>query len=236
VLSAVIFFTALPAAAQSGYDVSDELMSPELKSSEALILVSINDKDGVPIPGVVITVQQGFNMRSFSRVSDDRGRVLLIVPTRNTYKITFLSLTGVKDSHEERFDINGDEEQRYTLTMTYDSTQSRKFILEGVTFKTGSAVLKKSSYARLDPLVEYMKLKPEIFVELSGHTDNVGKPEDNLNLSEARAASVKAYLVKHGIDSKRVASTGYGDMRPVASNETAAGRKKNRRTEVKIID
>ena len=68
-------------------------------------------------------------------------------------------------------------------------------------------------------------------IRISGHTDNVGNPQRNQALSEARAQSVREYLINHGIDGDRVEAVGYGDQRPVASNDTEEGRQQNRRIE-----
>ena len=68
-------------------------------------------------------------------------------------------------------------------------------------------------------------------IRVSGHTDNVGNPRRNQALSEARARAVREYLVSHGIDGSRVEAVGFGDQRPVASNDTEEGRQENRRIE-----
>ncbi|MBN2715495.1 MAG: OmpA family protein [Deltaproteobacteria bacterium] len=217
-------------------EFNEALMEPELKEREALILITIQDKKGKPLEGVVINVQKGYIKKPIRRVSDASGKIQLIVETGFTYDIRFMSLTGETGGHSEWFDIKPGPEQRYSLTMTYDGSMDKEYILEGVTFDMGTANLKKSSHKKLQPLVEYMKIRPEIYVELSGHTDNQGDPEKNLNLSEQRANEVKKYLVSQGIDADRIAVTGYGDQKPIASNKTVEGRTKNRRTEVRIVE
>ncbi|MBN2341459.1 MAG: OmpA family protein [Deltaproteobacteria bacterium] len=234
VIAFVVGLVVSPSSAQNSFDES--LMDVDLQKDEALILVTIQDRRGNPMPGVVLNVQQGFRGKQFNKVSDDSGKVKLVVRTGYTYEITFLSLTSEKGKHKEVFEIADEPEQRYTLVMTYDEAMAKEFVLEGVTFATGTARLQSSSFSRLQPLVDYMKLKPEIYVELSGHTDNQGDPEENLNLSEARAEAVRQYLIKQGIDGNRIAATGYGDQRPIAPNNNAKGRQKNRRTEVRIVE
>ena len=71
-------------------------------------------------------------------------------------------------------------------------------------------------------------------VQLAGHTDNIGKPEDNLSLSKARAEAVRKQLIAYGCEPERITALGYGDTRPVASNETEEGRRLNRRVEITI--
>ena len=81
-----------------------------------------------------------------------------------------------------------------------------------------------------------LKRKDDERIELGGHTDNVGTPKNNLVLSEARANTVRNYLIEKGIDPNRVTAKGYGLTNPVADNRTAEGRALNRRTEVTILE
>jgi OOP family OmpA-OmpF porin len=70
---------------------------------------------------------------------------------------------------------------------------------------------------------------------IEGHTDSTGSLETNMRLSKERAAAIKSYLIENGISASRLESEGFGPNQPVGSNKTAAGRKQNRRTEVKVI-
>lgn len=101
-------------------------------------------------------------------------------------------------------------------------------------FETGKSVIKAYSYDSLDELAALMVKRPELTLILSGHTDNVGKPASNKILSTKRAQAVKSYLMDAGVDGSRIAATGYGSTKPVASNKTPQGRQKNRRVEFKV--
>jgi outer membrane protein OmpA-like peptidoglycan-associated protein len=85
-------------------------------------------------------------------------------------------------------------------------------------------------------LVALLKGNPEKKIEIGGHTDNVGSDEANLTLSNNRAQSVVDYLIKKGIATTRLTAKGYGETLPIATNDTDAGRAKNRRTEFKVIE
>ena len=74
----------------------------------------------------------------------------------------------------------------------------------------------------------------EARLEISGHTDNQGDPDDNRELSEARALAVVEWLVDAGIAPERLTAAGFGDTRPIAPNETADGRAQNRRIEFRL--
>ncbi len=111
-----------------------------------------------------------------------------------------------------------------------------KVRLNDVHFATNSAKLNKESLFVLDNFVGFLKENPNIKIEIHGHTDNVGNPKKNLELSQRRAKVVRDYLIFSGIKPSRiVAVRGFGQTKPIASNATAEGRAKNRRTEFVIV-
>ena len=109
-------------------------------------------------------------------------------------------------------------------------------ILDKVYFDTGKASIQKRSNALLDNLAQVLTVHPEIAkVQVEGHTDTVGVPEQNKKLSQERAESVKAYLVKKGVADDRLRAVGFGQEKPAQSNDTPAGREFNRRVEFNIV-
>jgi OmpA-OmpF porin, OOP family len=100
-----------------------------------------------------------------------------------------------------------------------------------ILFETGSAELSKQSLALLDHLIEVVQRCREASIEVAGHTDSQGSPESNLDLSKRRAEAVTSYIGEAGIDTSRITSAGYGEGKPVASNDTPEGRAQNRRIE-----
>lgn len=107
--------------------------------------------------------------------------------------------------------------------------------LDYVFFATGTSELDDNSMFELDNVAEQLNKYPEINVELAGHTDNTGDAADNATLSANRAEAVMNYLIGKGVSADRLASRGYGDSRPVDSNETEEGRAANRRTELIVL-
>jgi len=113
---------------------------------------------------------------------------------------------------------------------------NKPIILKNVLFEFGKAVLLENSKAELNKLLRLLNEYKEIKIMISGHTDEIGKPEDNLKLSDARAKTVYEYLLKQGVSENRLFYRGYGSSQPLENNKTETGRKKNRRVEFFVID
>jgi outer membrane protein OmpA-like peptidoglycan-associated protein len=110
-------------------------------------------------------------------------------------------------------------------------------VLQQVHFQTASATILPDSFPMLTELSQLLKVNPDIkHMMIEGHTDNHGNADYNLDLSKRRAASVRQWLIDHGVEGDRLQSEGYGLTRPVASNDTDEGRAQNRRVEFKILD
>ncbi|OGQ77880.1 MAG: hypothetical protein A3F90_18570 [Deltaproteobacteria bacterium RIFCSPLOWO2_12_FULL_60_19] len=110
----------------------------------------------------------------------------------------------------------------------------RTIVLDNVLFDFDKTAIKPDAAKILDRLVAFLKENPGKRVDLEGHTDSVGTDQYNQGLSERRAASVRDYVVKKGIDGSRISARGFGETKPIADNNTEQGRAKNRRVEVKI--
>jgi outer membrane protein OmpA-like peptidoglycan-associated protein len=106
-----------------------------------------------------------------------------------------------------------------------------RIILEGVNFQTGKTTLLPEAKTILDQVASSLTSYPTAEVAIHGHTDNVGGAKYNMKLSLGRAEAVKAYLVSKGVTASRIASKGFGFVKPIADNATAEGRAKNRRIE-----
>lgn len=108
-------------------------------------------------------------------------------------------------------------------------------VLKNVFFDLNKFELKPESQVELEKLVQLLNENPSLKIEISGHTDNIGKPADNLLLSNNRAKAVVTYLIGKNIAAARLTAKGYGETKPVADNKTEEGRAANRRTEMKVI-
>ena len=108
-------------------------------------------------------------------------------------------------------------------------------ILKNVFFDTKQTQLKPESITELDNVVLLMNENPNLKIQIAGHTDNVGKPEDNLKLSLGRAVAVVNYLLGKGIKNERLTFKGFGETKPIADNKTDQGKALNRRTELVVV-
>ena len=105
----------------------------------------------------------------------------------------------------------------------------------GVTFGTDQTTINASFYGPLNSIADVLIAYPETRLVIAGHTDSTGSASYNQDLSERRAISVRNYLVGRGVPSSRVSTVGYGEVQPIASNSTEAGRSRNRRVEIEIL-
>lgn len=112
--------------------------------------------------------------------------------------------------------------------------KSGNIVLKNIHFNEGDFKLLDKSYSELNNLIKYLNNHPNAQIIISGHTDNTGNYDKNIELSKKRAEEVVAYLINNGISSKRLTAVGYGSSKPIADNGTVEGRKKNRRVEFKI--
>lgn len=136
---------------------------------------------------------------------------------------------------------DGEEVQRGTNPLVKEDDVARRqtvaveigkgIVLEGIVFRTGSAEINPISEEVLDKAYTILIENPEIDVEIHGHTDNVGSASYNLRLSQARANSVRDWLVRRGVVGSRIGTKGFGFTRPIATNDTDEGRQQNRRIE-----
>jgi outer membrane protein OmpA-like peptidoglycan-associated protein len=102
-------------------------------------------------------------------------------------------------------------------------------------FESGNAILKQKSFASLNKLAALLHSNPELHLLVAGHTDNVGNPAKNMSLSRDRAKAVASFLINSGINENRLEIEWFGQSKPLASNDTEAGKKKNRRVELTLI-
>ena len=141
---------------------------------------------------------------------------------------------GVLDKDDQCPDVPGTVANNGCPEVTVEIIKQLNEYSKTILFDLGKATIRTESYAVLQSIVDIMKEYPNASFEIEGHTDSSGSLQLNERLSKERAASVKDYLVSIGMDPSRLTSEGYGPARPIATNNTAAGRQQNRRVEISL--
>ena len=111
----------------------------------------------------------------------------------------------------------------------------QSIVLQDINFENDKADLLPSSFSSLQEVLLLMLSKPQLIIELSGHTSSLGEYQHNIDLSKRRAESVKRFLTTNGIEESRIQAIGFGPDRPIADNNTENGQALNRRVEFKIV-
>ncbi len=141
---------------------------------------------------------------------------------------------GIADNKDNCPTIKGTSANKGCPTVSNEHKTVFLEALRGVNFETGKSVIKTESYGILNKVAQIMNDNPHYNLAIEGHTDNVGEDASNMTLSQDRANSVKTYLTNKGVSSSRMTAQGFGETRPVSTNETKEGRAENRRVEFKV--
>lgn len=185
----------------------------------------------------LIIFKSNKNGNEYQAISNETGKFTTRLPAGDKYEIFIM---GFKDSSSYTIlDIpalkaNAFYTNPFTVNIEFDPPKT--FVLDNVEFDFGKANLRPESYKTLDELAEYLQRRSTEKIELGGYTDNIGNEAKNRALSLERAKAIVSYLVAKGITEDRLTAKGYGSQSPIEDNSTEAGRQKNRRTEVKILE
>jgi outer membrane protein OmpA-like peptidoglycan-associated protein len=222
--------------AKDAHGATESKIKPS--ETEAAMKFFVVDKDKGPIEGIVISLTAPDGKKYYTQETDAKGYAEVLVPVGQKYDLVYLSL-GRKDIAAS-VPVTDEANQNIKLTLRYKRNVEEKaakprFVLKGIVFDTGKATIRPESYPRLDRVVEYMAHKKSARIEISGHTDDVGKPKANQDLSERRAKACREYIISKGIDGSRIDAVGFGDTRPIAPNDTPEGRQRNRRIEAREL-
>lgn len=190
----------------------------------------IDKKTGKPIPSSVELTDNSTNHTLMKVQTDELGEYLVTLPTGKDYTFTvnrkgYLFYSELYDMEKKQADSVYQKDiylqpVELNVVTTFNNIQ----------FASNSFALPQTGLVELDKLQQVLIENPTLKVTISGYTDNIGKPEDNLILSTNRAKAIVAYLTGKGIDENRLSYKGYGETNPVADNSTEAGRALNRRT------
>jgi OOP family OmpA-OmpF porin len=198
----------------------------------------VSSRDGVPVRAAIRYKEKAKKAYEEAIInSDDDGNFSFILPQGKEYELILEGSRYFKITDQiSLLDSNLKSKvlRNYKMDPFLDSGQVS--IINNLLFDYGTSNLKDTSFHELDKLAIRLNEQNKSVIEVSGHTDDVGSDEFNLQLSEARASSVVNYLVTKGIRPWRLKAKGYGEQVPIASNETDEGRSLNRRVEMLILE
>ena len=167
--------------------------------------------------------------------TDETGNYLTTLPLGKDYAFN-VNRKGYLFFSENFMLSNPSADSVYQMDIPLQPIEANaRIIFKNIFFEVNQYELKPASQIELDDVVKLLKENPGLSIQINGYTDNVGKPQDNLLLSQNRAKSVVNYLKSKGIDPRRLSFKGYGESEPVGPNTTENGRAQNRRTELKVL-
>lgn len=167
--------------------------------------------------------------------TDEEGRYLVTLPVGKDYAFN-VNRKGYLFYSDNFFLSKQQPDSSYEKNIPLQPIEiNAAVVLNNVFFDVNKFELKPESQVELDKIIQLLRDNPTVRIEIGGHTDNAGKPADNLTLSNNRAKAVVSYLVSNGIAANRLVAKGYGETKPAASNTTEEGKARNRRTEMKVI-
>lgn len=231
------YFASERSDSKGGLDLYSFILREDIRPLKTLWVKGkvYDKKTNAPLPSTVeLTDVKTKNVISRLQ-TDEEGNYLTTLPVGKQYAF------NVNRKNYLLFSEN------YDLTLTKNDSVFTKdipltpieagamIVLKNIFFDTKKFNLKPESAAELDKVVQLLKDNPKLKIQISGHTDNVGKPKDNLLLSTNRAKSVLGYLLQKGIAPARLTSKGFGSTKPVADNKTEIGKAQNRRTEMTVV-
>lgn len=243
------YFT-IPASGDYAYFVSTDgsiggddifrIELPENLQPEKVMLISglvLNGKDNSPVKANIYyeRLSDGLQL-GIARSNFETGEYKIVLPSGEEY--------GIRADAEGYYPVNKNLDLRETefsekfemnLTLL-PIEKGQKIRINNIFFEFNKFDLLPSSYPELDRLAKLMNDQPSLRISIQGHTDNVGTYQNNLELSNKRAKSVKDYLVSKGIDELRLESIGLGESFPLEKGDSEETHKKNRRVEFEIIE
>lgn len=231
----------VPAGGPSPMSAALEAVADDLRDTEgeiAMVLVS----DGKDIEHSPLEAARALQARYADRLCiytvlvgyDGEGRALLSSISQVAgcgQAVNAMDIT----SGAKMADFVAEVLLKKTETGLPEMSKAGTWVFKDIKFELDKAVLMKSSYPRLNDIVKILKTQSELKVEIQGHTDSTASDAYNLDLSRRRAQTVMKYLQSKGIAPGRMTARGYGESRPIDSNDTEKGRSNNRRVELKPL-
>ncbi len=236
------YFSSNKYRSKGGYDIYGFKLYEDARPDKVLFVKGqLVNENGVAITDAKIEVQnattrevsegmldnESGNYAVAMRIEEDSDDDYLMVVKRENSSFT----SRLIDPEEENLD------KPTEINVTIQPIETGQAVtLHDIYFDFASAEIQHKSFIVLDNFIDFLNENPNLIFEIHGHTDNIGNDQSNLILSKQRAQTVYDYLLNKNISASRMTYIGFGETRPIATNETEAGRAQNRRTEFFIVD
>ncbi|MBN4061755.1 MAG: hypothetical protein COA57_05225 [Flavobacteriales bacterium] len=196
-----------------------------------------NDEDP-PLPleaAIEVMDNETHDMISEFKSNSATGKYLISLPSGKNYGITISAPGYLFYSENVNLGKATQYEERVKNIKLAKIEAGKKVVLNNIFFDVNKADVQRESHPELDRVIKLLKNKADLKIEVSGHTDNTGSMNHNIDLSKRRAKAVYDYIVKGGISESRLKYVGHGSNQPIAPNDTEEGRHQNRRTEFIVL-
>ncbi len=235
--AATAYYASDRSDSRGGLDIYSFEMRPDIRPSKTLWIKGkvYDKKTAAGLPSTVELIDLA-TKRTLSKVqTDETGNYLITLPVGKDYAFN-VNRRGYLFYSDNYSLSNKNSDSTYEKNIPLQPIEANAtVVLRNIFFDFNKYEIKNESQVELDKLVQLLNDNPTVRIQIEGHTDNIGKPADNLKLSQNRAVSVVRYLVSKGIVTSRLQPKGYGSTRPLSDNKTEEGRAQNRRTEVKVL-
>ena len=222
---------------KGGLDIYTFELREDLRPSKTLWAKGkvYDNKTKAGLPSTVVLTDVNTRQIVSKLQTDEDGKYLITLPVGKDYAFN-VHRKGYLFYSQNYNMKNISSDSVFNVDIPLEPIEANaKVILNNVFFDTKKTDLKPESITELDNVVKLMNENPNMKILISGFTDNVGKPADNLKLSTGRAVAVVNYLISKGIINNRLSYKGFGETKPIASNDTEEGRAMNRRTELTVV-
>ncbi len=232
------YFTSNKLKGPGGYDVYGFDLYKDARPEEVLLIKgNVKQEDNQqPVSARIELKNVATKKITEIPVDSTTGQYVAALVFKNDY---ILTVKKEEFAYESKYIAKKDStiEEKVKIDFEVKPIEvGKSYRLNDIFFATNSWELNNESRSVLDGFIVFLNENPAIRVSIQGHTDDIGQAEDNLLLSDNRARAVQDYLVANGVSSDRLSFKGFGESKPVMSNETESGRARNRRTEFVIIE
>jgi outer membrane protein OmpA-like peptidoglycan-associated protein len=236
----VAYFGANKLNGEKGWDIYEFKMPEKAKPERVAIMKgAVTTPDQQPAQQAQVELKYAQSGASEKvKVNADDGSYAAIVKLSKKEDV-LLTVEGEGIAFNSRI-ISRKENDKQPVVMKLDMEAAQEdadtpFVINDIVYTTNRAEMQEDSKLILVEFAAYLKKKPELRIEIRGHTDNVGNDQNNMALSADRAFEVLNYLASLGVEGTRMTAKGFGETKPIGDNDTEEGRKKNRRTEFVIV-